>query len=52
MSLLGLLLILVLLGGIGSGPWFGYHEYGYQPIGVFGIVFIVLLIMFLTGRRF
>jgi hypothetical protein len=52
MDLLTLLIILVLIGGIGSGPWWGYHQYGYGPSGIFGVVFFVLIIMFLMGRRF
>lgn len=52
MSLLMLLLIIVLLGGVGSGPWWGYHEYGYAPSGIFGVLFFILLVMLLMGRRF
>jgi len=48
MSLILLIvLILLLFGGL---PNWGYHSYGYAPSGIAGVVLIVLLIMFLTGR--
>ena len=48
MSLLLLLvLLLIVFGGL---PNWGYHQYGYGPSGIGGIVLIVVLIMFLTGR--
>ena len=48
MSLLLLIvLVLFLLGGL---PRWGYHSYGYAPSGLAGVVLIVLLVMFLTGR--
>ncbi len=48
MSLLLLLvLLLVVLGGL---PTWGYHNYGYGPSGIGGILLIVVLILFLTGR--
>ena len=48
MSLL-LLIVLVLLvfGGL---PTWGYHHYGYAPSGIGGIILIIVLILFLTGR--
>ena len=52
MSLLALLIIICLLGGVGSAPSWGYHEYGWGPSGGFGVVLFVLLILFLMGRRF
>jgi len=48
MSLILLIvLILLLFGGL---PNWGYHSYGYGPSGIAGVVLIVVLIMFLTGR--
>lgn len=48
MSLLLLIvLLLIVLGGL---PNWGYHNYGYVPSGLGGVILIVLLIMFLTGR--
>jgi len=48
MSLILLIvLILLLFGGL---PNWGYHSYGYAPSGIVGVVLIVVLIMFLTGR--
>jgi len=48
MSLLVLLVLLLLV--FGSLPRFGYHNYGYAPSGLGGIILIVVLILFLTGR--
>jgi Protein of unknown function (DUF3309) len=48
MSLLLLILIVLLL--VGGLPRWGYHSYGYAPSGIVGVVLIVALIMFLTGR--
>jgi len=48
MSLLLLLvLILLVFGGL---PNWGYHRYGYAPSGVGGIILLVVLVLFLTGR--
>lgn len=48
MSLLLLLvLILVVLGGL---PNWGYHQSGYVPSGISGIILIVVLVLLLTGR--
>jgi Protein of unknown function (DUF3309) len=45
-----LLLILVVLFLVGGLPRWGYHSYGYAPSGIAGVVLIIVLIMFLTGR--
>jgi hypothetical protein len=45
-----LLLILLLLLVFGGLPTWGYHQYGYAPSGVGGIVLIIVLILLLTGR--
>ena len=48
MSLLLLIvLVLLLVGGL---PNWGYHSFGFAPSGIAGLVLIVVLIMFLTGR--
>lgn len=48
MSLILLLIVILLvLGGL---PTWGYHNYGYAPSGIGGIVLVVLLILLLTGR--
>jgi hypothetical protein len=37
MSLVVILLILLLIGGVGAGPWWGYSAgYGYGPSGIIG----------------
>lgn len=48
MSLLVLIVLLLLV--FGGLPNWGYHSYGYAPSGVGGILLIVVLIMFLSGR--
>jgi hypothetical protein len=45
-----LLLIVLVLFLVGGLPRWGYHSYGYAPSGIAGVVLIVILIMFLTGR--
>ena len=45
-----LLLIILILFVVGALPNFGYHSYGYAPSGLFGVVALVLLVMFFTGR--
>lgn len=45
-----LLLLFVLLIVFGGLPRWGYHNYGYGPSGIGGIILIILLILFLTGR--
>ena len=45
--LLLILLVLLVFGGL---PNWGYHNYGYAPSGIGGIILIILLILFLTGR--
>jgi hypothetical protein len=45
-----LLLIVLLLIVFGGLPNWGYHQYGYAPSGLGGIILIIVLILFLTGR--
>ena len=45
-----ILLIVLVLFLVGGLPNWGYHSYGYGPSGIAGVVLIVVLIMFLTGR--
>lgn len=48
MSLLFLiLLVLIVFGGL---PTWGYHNYGYAPSGIGGVILIILIILLLTGR--
>ncbi|MFN7291698.1 MAG: DUF3309 family protein [Pirellula sp.] len=53
-TILIVILILVLLGGIGSLPtWSHSRNWGYGPTGglsLIGVILLVLLIMLLTGR--
>ncbi len=44
------LLIVLLLIVFGGLPNFGFHNYGYAPSGIGGIILIILIILILTGR--
>jgi hypothetical protein len=44
------LLILLLLLVFGGLPNWGFHNYGWGPSGIGGIILIVLLVLLLTGR--
>jgi hypothetical protein len=45
-----LLLIVLLLLVFGGLPNWGYHQYGYGPSGIGGILLLILIIMMFTGR--
>ena len=45
--LLLLILVIICFGGL---PTWGYHQYGYGPSGVGGLLLLILLILLLTGR--
>ena len=45
--LLLIILIVVLMGGL---PNWGYHSYGWGPSGIAGVVLLIVLILFLSGR--
>ena len=48
---MGLLLLVVLLVVVFGGlPAWGYHSYGYYPVGIGGIVLLVVVVLLLTGR--
>ena len=44
------LLIVLLLLVVGALPTWGYHEYGYGPSGIGGVILLVLIVLLLTGR--
>lgn len=51
MSLTTIILIILVLALLGVIPtWPHSREWGYMPSGVLGLMVVVLLIMFLTGR--
>ena len=45
-----LLLVLLLLIVFGGLPNLGFHNYGYAPSGIGGVLLIVLVVLLLTGR--
>jgi hypothetical protein len=48
---MGLILLIVLLMVVFGGlPNWGYHSYGYRPSGIGGLLLVVVLVLFLTGR--
>ena len=44
------LLIVLLALCVGGAPNFGYHQYGWGPSGLGGVLLIVLVVLLLTGR--
>lgn len=49
MTLLILVVLLILIFGP-AWPSRGYHEYGYWPGGLLGLILIVVLTLYLAGR--
>jgi hypothetical protein len=46
-----LLIILLILALVGAVPRWGYsREWGYWPSGGLGLVLLIVLVLFLTGR--
>ena len=45
-----ILLIVLLLIVFGGLPTWGYHNYGYAPSGMGGILLLLLIVLLLTGR--
>lgn len=46
-TILLVILIILLIGGV---PSFGLHSAGWGPSGIVGLLLVVLLVLFLTGR--
>lgn len=46
-TILLIILIVMLLGGL---PGWGYHSYGYYPSGGLGLVLIIVIILLFAGR--
>ena len=45
-----ILLIVLVLFLVGGLPNWGYHNFGFAPSGIAGVVLLVVVIMLLTGR--
>ncbi|MFA5582154.1 MAG: DUF3309 family protein [Paracoccaceae bacterium] len=46
-----ILLIILIIALVGALPTWGYSSgWGYWPSGLLGIIVLILLVMFLTGR--
>jgi hypothetical protein len=51
MDLVTILIIILILALIGIIPaWPHSRGWGYMPSGIIGLILIILIIMFLTGR--
>jgi hypothetical protein len=48
MSLILLIILIVFL--FGGLPTWGYHQYGYGPSGIVGVLLIVLVVLLFMGR--
>jgi len=45
-----ILLILLVLFLVGGLPNWGYHQFGFAPSGIAGVVLLVVVVLLLTGR--
>lgn len=51
MNIVVILLIILLVFGIGVGPWWGHSQgWGYGPSGVIGLILLVLVVLLLLGK--
>lgn len=50
-TILVVVLILLILGAVGTGPWFPYaKQWGYRWTGALGIAALILAVFMLSGR--
>lgn len=50
-TVLIILVIVLLLGGLGAGPWWPHSQgWGYGPSGIIGLILVVVVILALLGR--
>ena len=50
-TLVIILIVLLLLGVFGTGPWWGHSSgWGYGPSGIIGVILVIIIILALTGR--
>ena len=45
-----ILLIILVLFLVGGLPNWGYHNFGFAPSGLAGVVLLIVVVMLLTGR--
>lgn len=50
MSLGTILLIVLVLLLVGGLPTWGWHQYGYYPSGGLGLVLIIVVVLLVAGR--
>ncbi|QOR55516.1 MAG: hypothetical protein UMS36scaffold28_6 [Phage 59_13] len=49
MDILTILIILFLVGAIGSAPGWGWHHYSYYPSGGF-LILLIIVLLFMSHR--
>lgn len=52
LTILLVVLIVMLLGGLPMWPYARNWGYGYYPSGIFLILIVVLIVLLLSGHRF
>ncbi|MFN2376269.1 MAG: DUF3309 family protein [Candidatus Binatia bacterium] len=45
-----LLLVILLLLVFGGLPNWGYHQFGYGPSGILGLLLVIVIVMMFSGR--
>jgi len=45
-----ILLVVLVLFLVGGLPNWGYHQFGFAPSGIAGVVLLVVVVLLLTGR--
>lgn len=48
--MLTILLIVLVIVALAGAPQWGYHQFGWGPSGIVGVILVVLLILLLLGR--
>lgn len=50
MSTAWILIIVLLVLLLASGPYTSWHPYGYYPSGIIGIILVIVVVLLLMGR--
>ncbi len=49
LTILVVILVLALLGGLPTWPWMSGRSYGYYPSGILGTILLIVLVLWLLG---